>query len=55
MRRLAASSKAIHVLHVFILAYSLAEHGGYFQALDAVTYQASFPDFNNGGLGGYLQ
>jgi hypothetical protein len=32
-----------HVLFVYISAYFLAEHGGCYRALDAVTYQALFP------------
>jgi hypothetical protein len=32
-----------HVINVYISAYFLAEHGGCIQALDAVTYQTSFP------------
>jgi hypothetical protein len=32
-----------HVLYVYISAYFPPEGGGCYQALDAVTYQASFP------------
>jgi hypothetical protein len=44
---------ANHVLHfVDISASFLAEYGGCYQALDAVTYQTSFPGRNGCGKKG---